>query len=311
MNQYNFDISKYENNLELAYNLYKTGDYSITKIAEKLDLNRKRLSRMLKDTYPDINIRKDGKKIVDSFAFDIIDTEEKAYWLGFLYADGYVSDGYLNHRVEIALKYSDYNHIIKFQKFLKSNHKINKKIIKKEDGKIFYSARLTIQDEHLCNSLRKYGCINNKSLIVQFPHFLDKNLMRHFIRGFFDGDGTLSKTKNEEFIIGFTSGSKDFLNELKKYLLDLGFWTTDLRQRHIGRENYTIYISRSQNKSFLTYLYQHSSISLNRKYELYLAALGQVTRSKPKRYIAELSGKVVKTLEELELDNPSPKADIE
>ena len=55
----------------------------------------------------------------DEHSFDVIDTEEKAYWLGFLYADGNVSN--TKNEVGITLQSSDIKHLYKFKTFLKSS----------------------------------------------------------------------------------------------------------------------------------------------------------------------------------------------
>ena len=302
---------KYEEHLEEAYNLYQTGEYSIASIAREFGLERKLLSKMLKEKYPDLVIRADGKKIVDSYAFDNIDTEEKAYWLGFLYADGYVSDGYLNSRLELCLQIQDKNHIEKFKKFMKSTHKITEKTIpNREAGKEYRAARITIQDKHLNEALQKWGCVNKKSTIIIFPHFED-SLMRHFIRGFFDGDGCIclghKKDGNDRYRAAFTSGSKSFLEELSKYLLQKGFPSKISKDSRSKAMDLTI--SQSFTERFLTYLYKNSCIYLDRKYDLYLAVLGQDATSRPRIIMEELSGEIAKTLKEIELDNPSPKAD--
>ena len=98
------------NQYDRAKELYNQGK-SLRSIADQLGVDRKKLSKKFKedgitirDPYKN-SIRKAKRfKEVDESIFEIIDTEEKAYWLGFLYADGYV-----NHRqVELSLKESDY-----------------------------------------------------------------------------------------------------------------------------------------------------------------------------------------------------------
>ena len=41
------------------------------------------------------------------------------------------------------------------------------------------------------HDLEKHGCVENKSLILQFPTTVPEELMHHFIRGYFDGDGCI------------------------------------------------------------------------------------------------------------------------
>ena len=72
--------------IRLALKDYLEGNNSISFISNKYGINRKSIERRLKEK----GIK--AKKVVNCYqdAFDIIDTEEKAYWLGFLYADGFV-----------------------------------------------------------------------------------------------------------------------------------------------------------------------------------------------------------------------------
>lgn len=79
--------------------------------------------------------------------------------------------------------------------------------------------KIVINDDTLHNDLIKHGCIANKSLKLTFP-VLPEELIHHFIRGYFDGDGTVGACKNKsnsEYRIlkaGICSGSKDFIDKL-------------------------------------------------------------------------------------------------
>lgn len=57
--------------------------------------------------------------VYNKYFFEVIDTEEKAYWLGFIYADGYHNEKY--HSIKITLKTSDYEHLLKFNKAIDGN----------------------------------------------------------------------------------------------------------------------------------------------------------------------------------------------
>jgi intein/homing endonuclease len=88
----------------------------------------------------------------------------------------------------------------------------------KLNNKIFGRCRWSVQSKHLWNVLNSYGCVPKKSLILKFPSisiFDNKNLIVHFIRGYFDGDGCISygnksHTKCSINIVG----TYDFLNTL-------------------------------------------------------------------------------------------------
>ena len=78
----------------------------------------------------------------DSNFFEKIDSEAKAYWLGFLYADGYIHRNYKNGKIksmslELSLKSEDRAHLENFLRDIRSNVPIKDKVIKLNDKKYF------------------------------------------------------------------------------------------------------------------------------------------------------------------------------
>ena len=91
---------------------------NLTKLAEKFGLKQSRsVSKILKDAGVVI-YNTAQHTCIDETVFDVIDTEEKAYWLGFMYADGCIYSK--EYRMELSLQGSDVEHLQKFSKFLKS-----------------------------------------------------------------------------------------------------------------------------------------------------------------------------------------------
>lgn len=117
--------------------------------------------------------------------FDIINTKEKAYWLGYLYCDGGV-DKHNN----LTLWSKDKDQISKFQRFLKTNRPIEKVVMKQRSGKICTYSVQTIRSKHIVQSLARYGIIPNKTYDHSVSIYIPKGkLERHFWRGCVDGDG--------------------------------------------------------------------------------------------------------------------------
>lgn len=199
--------------MEYAKKEYDKGERTISDIARQFDVNRKSLSRDLKRRY-NLDVRADGKKPVNSTYFHDIDTPQKAYWLGFLYADGYNS----GIGIEFALQESDLESVLDFREAIGSKHTVSKKIAKL-NGKEFVSYRISIKDKQLADDLDALGCTQNKSLTIHLPHLPNK-LMNHFVRGYFDGDGciTVPDTKRQALHASFTSGSVMMLAELLQFL---------------------------------------------------------------------------------------------
>lgn len=123
--------------------------------------------------------------------FDEIDTEEKAYWLGFLSADGYIYSRY--YGVGLSLAKKDAEHVRKFAKFLgcpenvkykKSDNTHNRSCVKKKIAEFY---RCDIANKHLHETLRKYGFTPTKSkdcTFVDLKYFKTPDLIRHYIRGY-------------------------------------------------------------------------------------------------------------------------------
>ena len=124
--------------------------------------------------------------------FEVIDTPEKAYWLGFIMADGCIYKGADKYslRLQINLKSSDIEHLEKFQRAINSSYKIQVKKVGNSETCI-----LKINSTKFCKDLIKHGVTERKSIVCQYPK-IPEELNIHFIRGYFDGDGSFSKAKH-------------------------------------------------------------------------------------------------------------------
>jgi hypothetical protein len=201
--------------------------------------------------------------------FNKIDTEEKAYWLGFLYADGSVS--YKEtfptaYKVEIALKESDKEHVEKFKKFMQSKRSIEYR----EKTK---AVRIVISSKKLCESLIFLGCGPKKSLTLCFPNEtkISNALIKHFIRGYFDGDGHIAINKNTNCLKVISMlGTKEFLNAvIQKTNLTCSLKKDKRHQGNTFRINPCI----NESLEFLNYIYNDAQVYLTRKYDKYLLAV--------------------------------------
>jgi len=127
---------------------------------------------------------------------------------------------------------------------------------------------LCINRASMSNDLIKLGCIPNKSLVLRFPHWLDKDLIRHFVRGVLDGDGSIAIPKPNLITI-FITGSYYFVNELVNYL-PCGYTNIYQRYKQKPKEEsaHSLFIGRKEDViSFLHWIYDDATIWLDRKYE--------------------------------------------
>jgi hypothetical protein len=206
-------------------------------------------------------------KKFNSKKFDSIDTEEKSYWLGFLFADGYISNK--EFVVGLGLQASDVVHLHKFNRFMECEYNYVTYCFKKTNNKIYDAYKWSIRNENLWNTLNNYGCIPNKSLVLKFPSttiFKDISLIKHFIRGYWDGDGCISLTTKSNSIN--VLGTEQFLNELKSYIPYLK--NKKLYQRNKDKNTFILQTTGINAEETIRFLYQDATVYLDRKYKKYL-----------------------------------------
>jgi hypothetical protein len=215
----------------------------------------------------------------DYFYFNDIDTEEKAYWLGFLTADGWISKSKQTNAgvTGIELQYSDIGHLKKFNKSICGNYQITDRwrscsISTKDKEKKHHTCVIRIFSTTMYEALCRLGFSNNKSYDFCMPQIRD-DLIKHYVRGYFDGDGCLCYT-NKSFRINFTTASSMLNNDVAGVLRSNGFNISETNC--VNEFNTTVYkidIYRQQDKiNFLDWIYKDSNIYLDRKYKKYLKA---------------------------------------
>ncbi|TCI26640.1 hypothetical protein EVJ32_04515 [Exiguobacterium sp. SH5S4] len=207
----------------------------------------------------------------DKDFFKVIDSEEKSYWLGFIAADGCIIDKTGAKALKITLKGEDKGHLEKFKNAIKANVPVREKIAK-SNGKEYPSCEIIIHSTELCNDIISYGIGHNKTYAMSLTG-INPAMMKHFVRGFVDGDGSLymsfgrDKRGYERYryaveIVGY----KDVvLNELKVYFDSLGIKSSIYAKR---KNNDKLMITRREDiVRFLNAHYFNSKIHLDRKFK--------------------------------------------
>jgi intein/homing endonuclease len=193
--------------------------------------------------------------------FDEIDTEEKAYILGFLYADGNVSKK--KYTIQISQSIKDGDILDKISSNSSTPIKIYKNSFKR-NYKLF-----SINSKHMVLKLRELGLNPAKTFTITYPKWIKLNLQRHFIRGYFDGDGCIYyNNKRLEFIL---VGRLNFIQNIQNILMK----ECDLKQIKIRKERnvYRLnYCGNIQCLRIFDWLYKNSNIYLERKYNKFLEA---------------------------------------
>ena len=224
-------------------------------------------------------------KHFDKNFFKKIDSEEKAYFLGILYADGYNWMKGKNKNVSISLQEGDLELLLKLNNLIGGNHSIYN--IKAKCKNCQNQSKLQINSKILCQDLEQLGCVQNKSKVLLFPsiNILPPYLVHHFIRGYFDGDGSVwegkryktfvkdSRSKNgkREKVIhnvkfNFT-GTVSVINGIQEVLVVNNIVKKNKinTSKKINNCVQLEYSGRSQMKKFYNYLYQDATIWLERK----------------------------------------------
>lgn len=211
--------------------------------------------------------------------FDNITTEHQAYWLGFLYADGYIlskrnrpDKPNESQSFGFAIAESDSELFIKFKEDLQATNPVhyyeNRASSFKNSQKC---GRILLTSQHTVDSLKRYGVVENKTFFLKAPP-IDKALIPAFIRGYSDGDGSIIIDKNNKYQWNIL-GTKEVLTFIQD------FFNTNIKlyQRFPERENnnFTLHYGGNQQvPKLLDIIYKDATIYLQRKYNKYAEMRG-------------------------------------
>jgi hypothetical protein len=243
-------------------------------ISSKFDISLRQYYNLLKLN----NIEKKSKVVKYNFDenyFESIDTEDKAYFLGFIVADGCISDK--TNTIKIIQKEIDI--LYEFKKYINS------------DGGIFTSknrniSSFSVSSAKTKNDLQKLGIHSNKTMVVKYPSIPD-NLQNHFMRGVFDGDGCITlrtdkRDNQQRGQVNICSGSYDFI---KDYYDKLVLFANLSGRNKIRCPKGTYHVvdwgGLSDVENIYNFLYKDSTIYLNRKKETFEKVIS-ITKDKNK-----------------------------
>lgn len=203
----------------------------------------------------------------DESFFHTIDTEAKAYWLGFIYGDGCVaySDKSCTspNRLSINLSSKDRCQLEDFNHDISSNFPITNYIPKGSYAENPMS-KLYINSIEMCRDLISHGCIPNKTRQLSFPYnSIPEQLYHHFIRGLFDADGYIGV--GPVFCI---TKYIPFLRQIQRILIDtlnLSETKVSIYKDRADQVGDLSWGGRNQVFKIALYLYQDATVFLERK----------------------------------------------
>lgn len=204
---------------------------------------------------------------VDDYYFDNINSPNKAYILGLLCADGNISRS--NGSWKLSLQERDKSVLIDICKELKTTRPLLKQSVSKYYKNNYQDQyMLYVGNQHMHDKLIEYGLVPSKSLVLEYPSIISQELQRHFLRGYYDGDGSSycgKNGKNCSFV-----GTASFCDSAKRIIQEELGIHVNVYPCNKNPQTSILYISGGKQVfTFLSWIYKESELKIQRKYEKY------------------------------------------
>jgi len=248
---------------------YKSGT-SAQKVKAKFGIGDRVLKNILVSNNVHIRNTSEANRdnTVDEQYFEKIDTRDKAYFLGLIYADGH--NNVKGGQIVLNLHEKDLEILEKYRESIGYTGKIGtwKRQAPRSNLRV-----VAIRSKKLSTDLEKLGCTQQKTLVLKYPYWMDYGLQMDFIRGFFDGDGSISRTGKYSVSVSFIA-IKDMAEGIAWYLgkfirkkVTVSKWTKgkytidDLRHVRIT--------SKKDMKTIMDEWYKDTNTYIKRKHDIY------------------------------------------
>lgn len=250
-----YEVYKNCTKMSKIFGVSKQTICNILKEAGFIIFNRK---EVLKKEYKHRLLKRDNY-------FEKIDTEDKAYFLGLLYADGSIN----KNGITISLQEDDL-HILEYFKN-KLDLTNNLYFVKKQDDNHKNQYCLSVYSSKLSKDIINKGCIPNKTMTLKFPteEQVPNHFIHHFIRGYFDGDGCISLQKDGKYIFNIC-GTEQFIIKLQEILIkECNLNKTNIRKpkKKTGNDitSVLVYSGNRQLLKIRDWLYKDATVYFHRK----------------------------------------------
>lgn len=216
--------------------------------------------------------------------FDTIDSPTKAYFLGLLYADGCNSPE--QNLIRLILSKQDKPLLERLSAIIYKQPKpliFRKGHLFTDNGRTYFrrdSYQLNISNKHMSEILIQHGLVKAKSFIVVFPKWIEESLISHFVRGYFDGDGCISFTKNRQIAISIL-GTENFCLKLKAIIDRLSIKSSLCHAKRGSPIRQLVIHGNQTGRKFMEWIYQDADIYMDRKHRKYTNILNVIPKARP------------------------------
>lgn len=248
---------------------YKQSPVSLKVLEEKYQLSHPTISKILKDVPKHKKAQIYNPELYENY-FESINTEFKAYFLGFIIADGNIflaKDGNRQASISITVKQSDQYILERFKQEVHTNTNLA------HDGR--GCVTMAVRSNKMASDLAKYGIVPRKTLMSFLPNNIPTDMMCHVLRGILDGDGNV-KSKQTSIRNRYAHaisycGTKQLMEDIADYCVNV--CKLKVKPTVYTYTNRHLSELKIQNKDdmyvFGEHLYHNANIYLVRKKTLY------------------------------------------
>lgn len=248
-------------------NMYQIDYLGSQKIATKMGVSKSVILNFLKEKGINVSNRGCHKYYADYNKFEIIDSPEKAYWLGFIAADGCVYIRPQNATIRINIHQKDKEILEKFKIFMNSNVNITEHIQTEGFSNNTPMVAIAFNSKKMAEDFIKHGVPNKKSLILK-PPMIEEQYFLPYILGYFDGDGSIYKASQYNNYGLNIEGTKEVLEWINSIL----HISDRLEKRNPEDDKNNYYIrcgGTTKPYEIMKKLYNSVDVHLERKYQIF------------------------------------------
>lgn len=250
--------TKEQTNILITY--YPDNNFSLLEISELIG----KPQEIVRNKANNMKIKRRVKYKINSNYFDKIDSWEKSYIIGLLWADGH--NDVLKHKITLSLQEQDKHILDSINAQLNHNRPLMFKPGRlapgyKQKNKNQYVLRIC--DKNISKTLEGYGMNPDKTKTLEFPTCVPDQFLSAFILGFFDGDGTIS-IKDKKYNIFSICGTLNMMSHIKSVLIT-ECCVDDVQIRQVKSIYLITWANKLQLQKIREFLYKDATLFLTRK----------------------------------------------